>query len=99
MENMYNEDRLILQLLERLTRVETKIDSLVDAIQKSNDKFISIENNINNINQRIGKVEIKADRANLRLDESKAMVIKVGTVTSTLIGILVNIISVYLAHK
>lgn len=99
MENMYNEDRLILQLLERLTRVETKIDSLVDAIQKSNDKFISIENNINNINQRICKVEIKADRANLRLDESKAMVIKVGTVTSTLIGILVNIISVYLAHK
>lgn len=99
MENMYNEDRLILQLLERLTRVETKIDSLVDSIQKSNDKFISIENNINNINQRIGKVEIKADRANLRLDESKAMVIKVGTVTSTLIGILVNIISVYLAHK
>lgn len=99
MENMYNEDRIILQLLERLTRVETKIDSLVDAIQKSNDKFISIENNINNINQRIGKVEIKADRANLRLDESKAMVIKVGTVTSTCIGILVNIISVYLAHK
>lgn len=99
MENMYNEDRLILQLLERLTRVETKIDSLVDAIQKSNDKFISIENNISSINQRIGKVEIKADRANLRLDESKAMVIKVGTVTSTLIGILVNIISVYLAHK
>lgn len=99
MENMYNEDRLILQLLERLTRVETKIDSLVDAIQKSNDKFISIENNISSINQRIGKVEIKADRANLRLDESKAMVIKVGTVTSTLIGILVNIISVYLAHR
>ena len=99
MENMYNEDRLILQLLERLTRVETKIDSLVDAIQKSNDKFISIENNISSINQRIGKVEIKADRANLRLDESKAMVIKVGTVTSTLIGILVNIITVYLTHK
>lgn len=99
MENMYNEDRLILQLLERLTRVETKIDSLVDVIQKSDDKFISIENNISSINQRIGKVEIKADRANLRLDESKAMVIKVGTVTSTLIGILVNIISVYLAHK
>lgn len=99
MENMYHEDRLILQLLERLTRVETKIDSLVDAIQKSNDKFTSIEGNINNINQRIGKVEIKADRANLRLDESKAMVIKVGTITSTLIGVLVNIISVYLAHK
>lgn len=99
MDRIYDEDRLILQMIERLTRVETKIDSLVDAIRKSNDKFLAIEGNINDLNRRLGKVEMKADRANVRLDDSKAMVIKIGTVTSTAIGVLINVLSLYLSHK
>lgn len=99
MDRTYDEDRLILQMIERLTRVETKIDSLMDAISKSNDKFLAIEGDINDLNQRLGKVEMKADRANVRMDDSKAMVIKIGTVTSTAIGVLINVLSLYLSHK
>lgn len=99
MDRTCDEDRLILQMIERLTRVETKIDSLMDTISKSNDKFLAIEGDINDLNQRLGKVEMKADRANVRMDDSKAMVIKIGTVTSTAIGVLINVLSLYLSHK
>ena len=92
MEQISHDDRLILQLIERLTRVETKLDTMLETLEKSDESFMDLTN-------RITKVESEASRANLRLDESKATIVKVGTLTSTAIGLLINLLGIYLAHK
>ena len=99
MEQISHDDRLILQLIERLTRVETKLDTMLGTLEKSNERFMAIDDSFMDLTDRITKVESEADRANLRLDESKAMVVRVGTVTSALIGILINALGLYLSHR
>ena len=92
MEQISHDDRLILQLIERLTRVETKLDTMLETLEKSDESFTDLTN-------RITKVESEAGRANLRLDESQATIVKVGALTSTAIGLLINALGIYLSHK
>lgn len=99
MDQISQEDRLILKLLERLTRVETKLDTLMSTLERSNAKFVSIDENLKEITDRVSKVESDAGRANLRLDDTKSMVVKIGTITSTCIGLLINALGIYLSHK
>ena len=99
MEQISRDDRLILQLIERLTRVETKLDTMLGALEKSNERFIAIDESFMDLTDRVTKVESEASRANLRLDESKATIVKVGTLTSTAIGLLINALGIYLSHK
>lgn len=99
MDPITQEDKLILQLLERLTRVETKLDTLMSVLEKNNTKFIMIDEDFRHTTDRISKVEADASRANLRMDESKAMLIKAGTIISTCISILINLVALYLSHK
>lgn len=99
MGQISQEDRLILKLLERLTRVETKLDTLMSTLERSNAKFVSIDENLKEITDRVSKVESDAGRANLRLDDTKSMVVKIGTITSTCIGLLINALGIYLSHK
>lgn len=99
MEQIAHDDRLILQLIERLTRVETKLDTMLGSLEKSNERFTAIDENFVDITDRINRVEREASRANLRLDESKATIVKVGTLTSTAIGLLINALGIYLSHK
>lgn len=99
MEQISRDDRLILQLIERLTRVETKLDAMLVTLEKSNERFIAIDESFDDVTDRITKVEAEAKRANLRLDESKATIVKVGTITSTAIGLLINLLGIYLSHK
>lgn len=99
MEQISHDDRLILQLIERLTRVETKLDTMLVTLEKSNERFIAIDESFMDLTDRINKVESEASRANLRLDESKATIVKVGTLTSTAIGLLINALGIYLSHK
>ena len=99
MEQISHDDRLILQLIERLTRVETKLDTMLVTLEKSNERFIAIDESFTDLTNRITKVESEASRANLRLDESKATIVKVGTLTSTAIGLLINALGIYLSHK
>lgn len=94
-----SDDRLILQLIERLTRVETKLDTMLVTLEKSNERFMTIDENFMDLTDRITKVESEASRANLRLDESKATIVKVGTLTSTAIGLLINALGIYLSHR
>lgn len=99
MDQISHDDRLILQLIERLTRVETKLDTMLGALEKSNERFTAIDENFMNLTDRITKAEANASRANLRLDESKATIVKVGTITSTAVGLLINLLGIYLSHK
>lgn len=99
MEPISRDDRLILQLIERLTRVETKLDTMLVTLEKSNERFIAIDESFVDLTDRITKAEADASRANLRLDESKATIVKVGTLTSTVIGLLINALGIYLSHK
>ena len=99
MEQISRDDRLILQLIERLTRVETKLDTMLVTLEKSNERFIAIDESFVDLTDRVTKVESEASRANLRLDESKATIVKVGTITSTAIGLLINLLGIYLSHK
>ena len=99
MEQILHDDRLILQLIERLTRVETKLDTMLVTLEKSNERFIAIDESFMDLTDRVTKVESEASRANLRLDESKATIVKVGTITSTVIGLLINLLGIYLSHK
>lgn len=99
MEQISHDDRLILQLIERLTRVETKLDTMLVTLEKSNERFMTIDENFMDLTDRITKVESEASRANLRLDESKATIVKVGTLTSTAIGLLINALGIYLSHR
>lgn len=99
MEQISHDDRLILQLIERLTRVETKLDTMLGALEKSNERFTAIDESFVDITDRINRVEREASRANLRLDESKATIVKVGTITSTAIGLLINALGIYLSHR
>lgn len=99
MEQISRDDRLILKLIERLTRVETKLDTMLVTLEKSNERFIAIDESFVDLTDRITKAEADASRANLRLDESKATIVKVGTLTSTVIGPLINALGIYLSHK
>ena len=99
MEQISRDDRLILQLIERLTRVETKLDTMLVTLEKSNERFIAIDESFVDLTDRITKAEVDASRANLRLDESKATIVKMGTLTSTVIGLLINALGIYLSHK
>lgn len=99
MEQISRDDRLILQLIERLTRVETKLDTMLVTLEKSNERFIAIDESFVDLTDRITKAEADASRANLRLDESKATIVKVGTLTSMVIGLLINALGIYLSHK
>lgn len=99
MEQISRDDKLILQLIERLTRVETKLDTMLGALEKSNERFTAIDESFVDITDRINRVEREANRANLRLDESKATIVKVGTITSTAIGLLINLLGIYLSHR
>ena len=99
MEQISHDDRLILQLIERLTRVETKLDTMLETLEKSNERFIAIDESFMDLTDRVTKVESEASRANLRLDESKATIVKVGTLTNTAIGLLINALGIYLSHK
>lgn len=99
MEPISHDDRLILQLIERLTRVETKLDTMLVALEKSNERFTAIDESFIELTDRITKAEADASRANLRLDESKATIVKVGTITSTAIGLLINLLGIYLSHR
>lgn len=98
-QKISHDDRLILQLIERLTRVETKLDTMLVTLEKSNERFIAIDESFVDLTDRITKAEADASRANLRLDESKATIVKVGTLTSTVIGLLINALGIYLSHK
>lgn len=40
MEQISCDDRLILQLIERLTRVKTKLDTMLVTLEKSNELFM-----------------------------------------------------------
>lgn len=40
MEQISNDDRLILQLIERLTRMKTKLDTILVTLEKSNELFM-----------------------------------------------------------
>lgn len=99
MEQISHDDRLILQLIERLTRVETKLDTMLGTLENSNERFIAIDESFVDLTDRITQVESEASRANLRLDESKSTIVKVGTLTSTAIGLLINALGIYLSHK
>ena len=99
MEQILHDDRLILQLIERLTRVETKLDTMLVTLEKSNERFIAIDESFMDLTDRVTKVESEASRANLWLDESKATIVKVGTITSTVIGLLINLLGIYLSHR
>lgn len=99
MEQVLHDDRLILQLIERLTRVETKLDTMLGALEKSNERFIAIDESFMDLTDRVTKVESEASRANLRLDESKVTIVRVGTITSTAVGLLINLLGIYLSHK
>ena len=68
-------------------------------LEKSNERFIAIDESFVDLTDRITKAEADASRANLRLDESKATIVKVGTLTSTVIGLLINALGIYLSHK
>lgn len=99
MEQISRDDRLILQLIERLTRVETKLDTMLVTLENSNKRFTAIDESFIDLTDRITKAEADASRANLRLDESKATIVKVGTITSTAIGLLINLLGIYLSHR
>lgn len=99
MDQISHDDRMILQLIERLTRVETKLDTMLGALEKSNERFTAIDESFVDITNRINRVEREASRANLRIDDSKATIVKVGTATSALIGILINALGLYLSHR
>lgn len=99
MDQISHDDRMILQLIERLTRVETKLDTMLGALEKSNERFTAIDESFVDITNRINRVEREASRANLRIDDSKATIVKLGTATSALIGILINALGLYLSHR
>lgn len=99
MEQISHDDRLILQLIERLTRVETKLDTMMEVLERSNTRVMAMDDDLKCLADRVSKVEADACRANLRLDESKATIVKVGTITSTAIGLLINLLGIYLSHK
>lgn len=99
MEQISHDDRLILQLIERLTRVETKLDTMMEVLERSNARVLAMDDDLKCLTDRVSKVEADACRANNRIDESKAMVVKVGTVTSTAIGLLINALGLYLSHR
>ena len=40
MEQISHDDRLILQLIERLTRVKTKLDTMLVTLEKSNERTL-----------------------------------------------------------
>lgn len=49
MEQISHDDRLILQLIERLTRVKTKLDTMLVTLEKSNESFMDLIDHITQV--------------------------------------------------
>ncbi|WP_329758861.1 hypothetical protein [Allisonella histaminiformans] len=62
MEQISHDDRLILQLIERLTRVKTKLDTMLVTLEKSNELFMAIDESFMDLTDRITQVESEASR-------------------------------------
>lgn len=62
MEQISHDDRLILQLIERLTRVKTKLDTMLVTLEKSNERFMAIDESFMDLTDRITQVESEASR-------------------------------------
>ena len=62
MEQISHDDRLILQLIERLTRVETKLDTMLVTLEKSNERFMAIDESFMELTDRITQVESEVSR-------------------------------------
>lgn len=62
MEQISHDDRLILQLIERLTRVKTKLDTMLVTLEKSNERFMAIDESFMGLTDRITQVESEASR-------------------------------------
>ena len=62
MEQISHDDRLILQLIERLTRVKTKLDTMLVTLEKSNERFMAIDESFMDLIDRITQVESEASR-------------------------------------
>ena len=62
MEQISHDDRLILQLIERLTRVKTKLDTMLVTLEKSNEQFMAIDESFMDLIDRITQVESEASR-------------------------------------
>lgn len=63
MEQISHDDRLILQLIERLTRVKTKLDTMLVTLEKSNERFMAIDESFMDLTDRITQVESEASRS------------------------------------
>ena len=53
MEQISRDDRLILQLIERLTRVKTKLDTMLVTLEKSNERLMAIDESFMDLTDRI----------------------------------------------
>lgn len=62
MEQISHDDRLILQLIERLTRGKTKLDTMLVTLEKSNERFMAIDESFMDLIDRITQVESEASR-------------------------------------
>lgn len=62
MEQISHDDRLILQLIERLTRMKTKLDTMLVTLEKSNERFMAIDESFMDLTDRITQVESEASR-------------------------------------
>ena len=62
MEQISRDDRLILQLIERLTRGKTKLDTMLVTLEKSNELFMAIDESFMDLTDRITQVESEASR-------------------------------------
>ena len=62
MEPISHDDRLILQLIERLTRGKTKLDTMLVTLEKSNERFMAIDESFMDLIDRITQVESEASR-------------------------------------
>ena len=62
MEQISHDDRLILQLIERLTRGKTKLDTMLVTLENSNERFRAIDESFMDLIDRITQVESEASR-------------------------------------
>ena len=79
---------LMLNMVERLTRVETKLDSIDDKIESI---IQSIEHIENNYEPRMEKLEAKSNQAEGALKMLKYAFSAIGAVVLTIIGYLFKI--------
>lgn len=62
MEQISHDDRLILQLIERLTRGKNKLDTMLVTLEKSNERFMAMDERFMDLTDRITQVESEASR-------------------------------------